>query len=212
MNGDTIVAIATGESISAIGLIRLSGTEAIAIADEVFRGVILAEAESHTAHFGRIVDEKDHVIDEVVVTIYRAPASYTSEDVVEISCHGSPYILREIMSLLIRHGARPADPGEFTMRAFINGRMDLSQAEAVADLISSQSKAAHQMAMQQMRGGVSNEIQSLRQKLLDFASLIELELDFGEEDVEFADRTKLKALVTELIELTHRLKNTFHLG
>ena len=212
MNSDTIVAIATGESISAIGLIRLSGPEAIAIADEVFRGVILAEAESHTAHFGRIVDEKDHIIDEVVVTVYKSPKSYTSEDVVEISCHGSPYILREVMSLLVRNGARPAAAGEFTMRAFINGRMDLSQAEAVADLISSQSKIAHDMAMNQMRGGVSSEIQTLRQKLLDFASLIELELDFSEEDVEFADRAKLKSLVSEIISLTQRLKSTFHLG
>src|SRR5687767_4036240 len=160
MISDTIVAIATGQDVSAIGMIRLSGPEAITIAEEVFEGVSLSKAQSHTAHLGKIIDETGNVLDEVIVTVYVAPASYTSEDVVEISCHGSPYIMREIMSLLIRHGARPADPGEFTMRAFINGRMDLSQAEAVADLISSQSKAAHQMAMQQMRGGVSNEIQS----------------------------------------------------
>ena len=193
-------------------MIRLSGPNAIEIADNVFKGTILANAVTHTAHYGRIVDEAGTVLDEVVITVYKSPQSYTSEDVVEISCHGSPYILREVMSLLVRQGARPADPGEFTMRAFINGRMDLSQAEAVADLITSQSKAAHAIAMQQMRGGVSTEIQLLRQKLLDFASLIELELDFSEEDVEFADRTKLKELVEELIQLTSRLKNTFHLG
>lgn len=193
-------------------MIRMSGKDAIAIADNVFKGTILANAATHTAHYGKIVDEAGTVLDEVVITVYKSPNSYTAEDVVEIGCHGSPYILNEVMSLLVRQGARPADPGEFTMRAFINGRMDLSQAEAVADLITSQSKAAHAIAMQQMRGGVSNEIQSLRQKLLDFASLIELELDFSEEDVEFADRAKLKELVEELIQLTSRLKNTFHLG
>lgn len=209
---DTIVAVATGESISAIGMIRLSGPEAIDIIDTVFKGAILSNVNSHTAHYGRIIDEDGNELDDVVVTIYKSPKSYTAEDVVEISCHGSPYILREVMSLLIRQGARPADPGEFTKRAFLNGRMDLSQAEAVADLIASQTKVAHDMAMQQMRGGVSDEIQSLRQLLLDFASLIELELDFGEEDVEFADREKLKKLVAEIITLTQRLKNTFHLG
>lgn len=212
MNNDTIVAIATGESISAIGMLRLSGPKAISITEKVFKGTILSRAESHTAHYGRIVDEEGIVLDDVVITIYKSPKSYTTENVVEISCHGSPYILKEIMSLLIRQGARPADPGEFTMRAFINGRMDLSQAEAVADLIASQSKVAHDMAMQQMRGGVSSEIQLLRQKLLDFASLIELELDFGEEDVEFADRKKLIEVINEIIQLTQRLKHTFHLG
>lgn len=212
MKTDTIVAVSTGESIAAIAMIRLSGPRAVDIADEVFKGDILEDAASHTAHFGKIIDEKDEVIDEVVITVFRSPRSYTAEDVVEISCHGSPYIIKEIMALLVRQGARPADPGEFTMRAFLNGRMDLSQAEAVADLISSQSKAAHDMAMQQMRGGVSSEIKTLREKLLDFVSLIELELDFGEEDVEFADRKKLQKLVEEITTLTQRLKNTFHLG
>jgi tRNA modification GTPase len=206
------VAIATGQSISAIGMLRLSGPKAIDITDKIFKGIILANAATHTAHYGRIVNEEGDMLDEVVVTVYRAPHSYTMEDVVEISCHGSPYILKEVMSLLVRQGARPADPGEFTMRAFINGRMDLSQAEAVADLIESQSKVAHDIALRQMRGGVSGEIQSLREKLLDFASLIELELDFSEEDVEFADRKKLKTLVDEIIVLTGRLKNTFYLG
>ncbi|MDQ3016408.1 MAG: tRNA uridine-5-carboxymethylaminomethyl(34) synthesis GTPase MnmE [Bacteroidota bacterium] len=209
---DTIAAISTGEAVSAIGMIRLSGPKAIAITENIFKGAVLAEADSHTAHFGRIVYDDGTVLDEVVITVYKAPRSYTTEDVIEISCHGSPYILKEILTLLVKKGALPADPGEFTMRAFINGRMDLSQAEAVADLIESQSKASHRMAMHQMRGGVSNEIKTLRQKLLDFASLIELELDFGEEDVEFADRTQLSSLVNEILEMIRRLKNTFHLG
>ena len=212
MREDTIVGISTGLGISAIGVIRLSGPEAIALVDQIFKGAVLSKSSSHTAHFGHIVNDDGIVLDEVVTTIYKSPKSYTGEDIVEISCHGSPFILKEIMSLLVRHGARPADPGEFTMRAFLNGRMDLSQAEAVADLIESQSAAAHSIAMRQMKGGVSNEIKNLRQKLLDFASLIELELDFSEEDVEFADRKKLTLLVIEIIQLTHRLKETFHLG
>ena len=212
MNSDTIIAIATGEAVSALGLIRLSGPRAIKITERVFIGTILSRVESHTIHYGRIVDEEGQQLDDVIVAIFKAPKSYTTEDVIEISCHGSPYILKEIMSLLIRQGARPADPGEFTMRAFLNGRMDLSQAEAVADLIESQSRAAHVMAMQQLKGGVSTEIRYLREKLIDFASLIELELDFGEENVEFADRDKLKNLVNEIILLTSRLKETFHLG
>lgn len=209
---DTIVAIATGQAVSAIGVIRLSGSRAITIADTVFRGAKLSEVNTHTAHYGKIEDEKGYILDEVVTTVYRSPKSYTSEDVVEISTHGSPYIMKEIMALLVRQGARPADPGEFTMRAFMHGRMDLSQAEAVADLIASHSQKAHAMAMQQMKGGVSSEISQLREKLIDFASLIELELDFSEEDVEFADRTKLKALVQEIMTMSMRLKNTFQVG
>lgn len=212
MKTDTIVAQSTGQGVSAISMIRMSGEDAVTIADKIFHGADLSSVASHTAHFGKIVNENGEILDEVVITVFKSPKSYTTEDVIEITCHGSPYIVKEIMSLLVRHGARPADPGEFTMRAFINGRMDLSQAEAVADLIESQSAAAHSIAMKQMKGGVSNEIKNLRQKLLDFASLIELELDFSEEDVEFADRNKLQLLVTELINLTDRLKNTFHLG
>ncbi|HZV70651.1 MAG TPA: tRNA uridine-5-carboxymethylaminomethyl(34) synthesis GTPase MnmE [Saprospiraceae bacterium] len=212
MNEDTIVAIASGEGVSAIGLIRLSGPKSISIANKVFKGRNLSRVESHTMHYGRIIDEDGQTLDDVVVGVYIGPKSFTTEDVVEISCHGSPYILHEINSLLIRQGARPADPGEFTMRAFLNGRMDLSQAEAVADLIASQSQASHRMAMQQMKGEVSGEIIHLREKLIDFASLIELELDFGEENVEFADREKLKSLVSEILLLTSRLKETFHLG
>ena len=209
---DTIVALSSGQGVAAISLIRMSGAESIDIADRVFKGVILAQAASHTLHYGRIVDEDGQHLDDVVIGVYRGPHSYTTEDIIEISCHGSPYIIREIMALLIRQGARPAEAGEFTMRAFLNGRMDLSQAEAVADLIASQSKASHDLAVQQMRGGVSSEIKVLRQKLLDFVSLIELELDFSEEDVEFADRTQLRVLVSEVIEMIRKLKSTFELG
>lgn len=209
---DTIVAIATGNTVSALGLIRLSGPHAISITNKVFKGKNLSRVNSHTLHYGRIIDEDGQTLDDVVVSVYKSPKSFTTEDIIEISCHGSLYVLHEINALLIRQGARPADPGEFTMRAFLNGRMDLSQAEAVADLIESQSKAAHQIAMKQMKGEVSGEIMHLREKLIDFASLIELELDFSEEDVEFADRKKLKLLVNEILDLTSRLKETFHLG
>lgn len=209
---DTIVAVSTGQGVAAISLIRMSGPLAIEITDKIFTGALLAKEKSHTLNYGIIKDEQGVHLDDVVIGLYRGPKSYTSEDVIEISCHGSPYIVKEIMALLIRLGARPADAGEFTMRAFMHGRMDLSQAEAVADLIASQSRASHTLAVQQMKGGVSSEIKNLREKLLDFVSLIELELDFGEEDVEFADREKLKSLVEEIITLTSRLKETFHLG
>lgn len=209
---DTIVALSSGQGVAAISLIRMSGADAVDIADSVFKGTILSRVNSHTLHYGRIVNEDGHHLDDVVIGVYRGPHSYTTEDIIEISCHGSAYIIREIMALLIRQGARPAEAGEFTMRAFLHGRMDLSQAEAVADLIASQSRASHDLAVQQMRGGVSSEIKVLRQKLLDFVSLIELELDFSEEDVEFADRTQLRALVTEVIEMIRKLKQTFELG
>jgi len=209
---DTIIALSTGQGVAAISVIRLSGSRSIELTEHVFKGTILSRAKTHTLHYGRIVDEEGHHLDDVVVGIYRGPGSYTSEDVVEISCHGSPFIVKEIMALLIRQGARPADAGEFTMRAFLYGRMDLSQAEAVADLIASQTRASHTLAVQQMRGGVSTEIQILRQKLLDFVSLIELELDFGEEDVEFANRDTLKKLIEEILLLTKRLQDTFHIG
>ena len=212
LQSDTIVALSTGQGIAAISMLRLSGSRAIEIVDKVFKGVVLENAASHTLHYGRIENEDEQHNDDVVIGIYRAPNSYTTEDIIEISCHGSQYIIKEIIELLIRQGARPADPGEFTMRAFINGRMDLSQAEAVADLIESQTKASHRIAVQQLRGGVSTEIQVLRQKLLDFVSLIELELDFGEEDVEFANREKLNELVWEVIRMIALLKKTFELG
>lgn len=208
---DTIVALATAPGVGAIAVLRLSGPQAIAITDQVFQGKKLTDAPSHRAYVGFIVDG-DRSLDEVVVTLFRGPKSFTKEDVVEISCHGSPYIAREIAQLLIRQGARPAKPGEFTQRAYLNGRFDLAQAEAVADLIASDSLASHQMALQQMRGGFSKEIQLLRTQLIHFASLIELELDFSEEDVEFADRTQLRQLVVEIKRVIDRLVQSFALG
>jgi tRNA modification GTPase len=208
---DTIVALATPPGVGAIAVLRLSGPQAIAITDQVFQGKKLTDAPSHRAYVGFIVDG-DRSLDEVVVTLFRGPKSFTKEDVVEISCHGSPYIAREIAQLLIRQGARPSKPGEFTQRAYLNGRFDLAQAEAVADLIASDSLASHQMALQQMRGGFSKEIQQLRTQLIHFASLIELELDFSEEDVEFADRTQLRQLVVEIKRVIDRLVQSFALG
>ncbi len=209
---DTIVALATPSGVGAIGVIRLSGPEAIRIADDVFPSKKLADQASHTLHVGTIRNAQGRVLDEVVVSLFKGPRSYTGEDVVEISCHGSNYILQEVIQLLLEQGARLAEPGEYTMRAFLNGRMDLSQAEAVADLIASSSASSHKLAMQQMRGGFSSEIQALRQKLIDFASLIELELDFGEEDVEFADRDDLRDLIHKLRQLMQQLLDSFRLG
>ncbi len=209
---DTIVALATPAGVGAIGVIRLSGSKAIEIANQVFVGKDLSKQESHTIHFGKILNEEKVILDEVLASLFIAPTSYTKENSVEISCHGSNYIIQAIIQLLIRSGARMAQPGEFTMRAFLNGQMDLSQAEAVADLIAANSASAHAIAMQQMRGGFSEEIKNLRQQLLDFASLIELELDFSEEDVEFADRTELKALVQKIQTLIHSLIQSFQLG
>lgn len=211
---DTIVALSTPPGIGAIGMIRLSGPKSISICDLVFKGVKgkqLAEQKSHTLHFGRIKDG-EKVLDEVVVGLFKGPNSYTKEDVIEVSCHGSPYILQAVLQLFIKMGARLAKPGEFTMRAFLNGRMDLSQAEAVADLIAAESESAHQTAMNQMRGGYSLQIAALRQELLDFASLIELELDFSEEDVEFAQRAELVALVQRIQHLLQELIQSFQLG
>ena len=209
---DTIVALATPPGVGAIGVIRLSGKAAIQIANSVFRGKDLQKQASHTIHFGTIQKEEGQIIDEVLASLFIAPKSYTKENVVEISCHGSSYIIQQLIELFIEKGARLAQPGEFTLRAFLNGQMDLSQAEAVADLIASNSASAHALAMQQMRGGFSNEIQKLRQELLDFASLIELELDFSEEDVEFADRSELKALVSKIQSLISSLIDSFKLG
>ncbi|AEE50779.1 tRNA uridine-5-carboxymethylaminomethyl(34) synthesis GTPase MnmE [Haliscomenobacter hydrossis] len=212
MPTDTIVALATPPGIGAIGVIRLSGPQAIQIVDAVFYGKKLDKQASHTIHFGTIRDEQDHILDEVLASLFVEPRSYTGENVVEISCHGSNYIIQELIRLFIRKGARLAQPGEFTLRAFLNGQMDLSQAEAVADLIASSSEAAQQVAIKQLRGGISSEIKKLRQELIDFASLIELELDFGEEDVEFANRDQLRDLVEKLIRLMHKLLDSFQLG
>jgi len=209
---DTIVALATPAGVGAIGVIRLSGSKAIEIANEVFKGKNLTQQKSHTIHFGKIINEEKIILDEVLASLFIAPTSYTKENSVEISCHGSNFIIQEIIQLLIRKGARLAQPGEFTLRAFLNGQMDLSQAEAVADLIAANSASAHAIAMQQMRGGFSEEIKNLRQQLLDFASLIELELDFSEEDVEFANRSELKELVRKIQSLIHSLIQSFQLG
>jgi tRNA modification GTPase len=208
---ETIVALATPNGVGAIGIIRLSGPDAIAIANSVFKGKDLTKQESHTIHFGNIVDG-DVLLDEVLASVFIAPRSYTRENVVEVSCHGSAYIIESIIKLFIRQGARGAKPGEFTLRAFVNGQLDLSQAEAVADLIASDSKASQQVAMQQLRGGYSNQLQQLREQLVTFASLIELELDFSEEDVEFANRTQLKQLIVDISKMIGQLILSFELG
>ncbi|RKR84402.1 tRNA modification GTPase [Mucilaginibacter gracilis] len=208
---DTIVALATPNGVGAIGVIRLSGPDAIVIANSVFKGKDLTTQASHTIHFGNIVDD-DVVLDEVLASIFVAPRSYTRENVVEISCHGSSYIIESIIKLFIKRGARGAKPGEFTLRAFVNGQLDLSQAEAVADLIAANSKASQQVAMQQLRGGYSSELKQLREQLVTFASLIELELDFSEEDVEFANRGQLKQLVVDISKMISKLIQSFELG
>ena len=208
---ETIVALATPNGVGAIGVIRLSGPDAINIANGVFKGKDLTKQESHTIHFGQIVDG-DVVLDDALVSLFIAPKSYTRENVVEISCHGSGYIIESIIKLLIKNGARAAKPGEFTLRAFLNGQLDLSQAEAVADLIASNSKASQQVAMQQLRGGFSGQLQQLRDQLVQFASLVELELDFSEEDVEFANRDQLKQLIININQVISRLIESFELG
>ena len=208
---ETIVARATASGSGAIAVIRVSGASAIDIVQKIFSGKDLSKVDSHTIHFGRIVKGRQ-VIDEVLAAVYRAPTSYTRENIVEISCHGSEYIVQQIIQLLHQNGCQPASAGEFTLRAFLNGQMDLSQAEAVADLIQSDSFASHELAMKQMRGEFSNKLKDLRQELIDFASLIELELDFGEEDVEFANRDKLMDLVNNIQEVLMNLIQSFELG
>ena len=209
--GDTIAAISTASGQAAIAMVRLSGPEAISIVDSVFEGKQLSEVPSHTLHFG-LIKEGDTLVDEVVVGLYRNPHSYTGEDIVEISCHGSDFIAQKVLDIALSKGARLAERGEFTMRAFVNGKMDLSQAESVADLIASHSDASHQLALKQLRGGVSDEIKKLREELINFASLLELELDFAEEDVEFANRDELKALVAKVREVVRKLIESFALG
>ncbi len=211
---ETIVALATPSGAGAIAVIRLSGANAIAIAAEVFESVSgkdITKQKTHTIHLGHIVDGTK-VYDQVLLSIFKGPNSYTGENVVEISCHGSVFIQQQIIQLLLRKGAKMAHAGEFTLRAFLNAKLDLSQAEAVADLISSDNEASHQIAMQQMRGGFSNEIAKLREELLNFASLIELELDFAEEDVEFADRTAFYELLTRIEFVLKRLIDSFAVG
>ncbi|MDH3323041.1 MAG: tRNA uridine-5-carboxymethylaminomethyl(34) synthesis GTPase MnmE, partial [Flavobacteriaceae bacterium] len=214
-NNDTIIALATSSGVGAIAIIRLSGNNAIKTVNQFFKSKFgnkdLNKVKSHTIHLGHIV-ENGRIIDEVLVSVFKNPNSYTGEDVVEISCHGSVYIQQEILQLFLKNGVRHADAGEFTLRAFVHGKMDLSQAEAVADLIASDSRASHHIAMQQMRGGFSSEIASLREQLLNFASLIELELDFSEEDVEFADRKQFQELISRITSVLKSLIDSFAVG
>lgn len=211
---DTIVALATASGAGAVAIIRVSGAASFAIVNTVFKSVHkkdLSLQKTHTLHLGYIVDG-EKTIDQVLVSVFRNPNSYTGEDVVEISCHGSTFIQQQIIQLLLRKGCRMAQPGEFTLRSFLNGKMDLSQAEAVADLITADNEASHQIAMNQMRGGFSNEIAKLREELLNFASLIELELDFSEEDVEFADRSDFSDLLNRIDFVLKRLIDSFAVG
>lgn len=209
---ETIVALATPPGTSALGVLRVSGSQSIHLAARLLDRPALTEAPGHTAHFGRIRDESGRLLDEVVVVVYRAPRSFTGEDSIEISCHGSPYILQEVMSLLLRQGCRMANPGEFSLRAFLNGKMDLTQAEAIADLIASGNEKAHELAMKQLRGGIAAWIGELRQRLIKFASLIELELDFSEEDVTFADRKALRELIDDMEQQIRPLIESFRYG
>lgn len=208
---ETIVAIATAQGEGALGVIRLSGKDAIEIANSIFKGKDLTQQESHTLHYGYIVDDAK-IVDEVMLSIFKAPKSYTTEDSIEISCHGSLYIQEQIVSLLITKGARIANAGEFTLRAFLNGRINLSQAEAVADLIASNSESSKQIALNQLRGGFSTDLAEMRVQLINFASLVELELDFSEEDVDFADRDALVALMNRIIAKLDPLILSFKLG
>ncbi len=211
MNQDTICALATANGIGAIGIIRVSGNQSFEIVNKVFEGKNLEKVESHTVHYGFIKDENE-TIDEVMISVFHAPKTFTTENSVEISFHGSPYIGKKILEVLIKNGARMAKAGEFTMRAFMNGRIDLSQAESIADLIASENEASRKVALNQLKGGISNEISFLRNDLLNFTSLIELELDFAEEDVEFADRSALKNLISNLESQISNLISSFQYG
>ncbi len=214
IQNDTIVALASPSGAGAIAVIRVSGNDAIVVSNSIFNSVSgkdITKQKTHTLHLGHIVDGTK-IIDQVLLSIFKGPNSYTGENTIEISCHGSTYIQQQIIQLLLRKGCRMANAGEFTLRSFLNGKMDLSQAEAVADLISSDNEASHQIAMQQMRGGFSNEIKELRQELLNFASLIELELDFAEEDVAFADRTQFRELLNRIEFVLKRLIDSFAVG
>ena len=210
---DTIVALSTPPGAGALAVVRLSGPAAVAVAAAVFSKKSFAEAAGNTLHYGTLRDPNGgEILDEVVVGLFRAPRSFTREDVVEISCHGSDYVVRQVLALLLRHGARLAEAGEFTKRAFLSGAMDLAQAEAVADLIAADSALSHKVALNQLRGGFSQELRELRARLIKFAALLELELDFGEEDVEFADRTGLAALLAEVRGVVLSLLRSFELG
>ncbi len=211
-HSDTIIAPATPTIVSAIAILRLSGKDSISIVNSIFKGSDLTCAPSHTVHYGYIIDDEKNIVDEVLVTIFKAPKSFTTEDVVEISCHGSPFIVNQIMECALAKGARIAQAGEFTIRAFINGRINLAQAEAVSDLIASETKLQHQIALNQLRGGFSNDIAKAREELVDLASLIELELDFAEEDVEFADKKALENLIIKIKGIVEPLSLSFLAG
>jgi tRNA modification GTPase len=208
---DTIVALATPPGIGAIAVIRLSGNKAFEIADKLFPSKDLLQQPSHTLHVGFLMNEKK-ILDEVVLSLFRTPKSYTGEDIIEISCHGSPFVQQQIIDACIKLGARLAKPGEFTQRAFLNGKLDLAQAEAVADLIASNTAASHNTSLHTMRGGFSENLKELRERLIRFSALIELELDFSQEDVEFADRKQFYELISELIRATRKLVNSFQMG
>ncbi len=220
MNHDTICALATANGIGAIGIIRVSGEKSFEIVNKVFEGKNLEKVDSHTVHYGFIVDKTDNqqpttnnqIIDEVMISVFHAPKTFTTENSVEISFHGSPHIAKRILEVLIKNGARMAKAGEFTMRAFMNGRIDLSQAEAIADVIASENEASRKVALNQLKGGITNEISDLRADLLNFTSLVELELDFAEEDVEFADRTALNMLLDRIEEKLKSLIDSFQYG
>ena len=214
INQETIIALATPNGLGAISVIRISGGKAIKTTEKLFKGKnnkILSKQKSHTVHLGHLL-KNDHELDEVLITLFKGPHSYTGEDTVEISCHGSTYIQKEIIDLFIDHGIRVANPGEFTLRAFINGKMDLNQAEAVADLIASENEGSHKLAMQQMKSGFSNDLKKLRSELLHFSSMIELELDFSQEDVEFAERDEFKKLTNKIRSELKILIDSFQSG
>ena len=214
INQETIIALATPNGLGAISLIRVSGKDAILITDKLFRSKknkVLSDQKSHTVHLGHLL-KNDREIDEVLITLFKGPHSYTGEDTIEISCHGSTYIQKEIINLYLDNGIRSANPGEFTLRAFINGKMDLNQAEAVADLIASENEGSHKLAMQQMKSGFSNDLKKLRAELLHFSSMIELELDFSQEDVEFAEREEFKKLTKKIQSELKILIDSFQSG
>ncbi len=211
MKNDTICALATPAGISALAIIRVSGPQAFSITSHIFKGPLLEACEPNTVQYGHIMDGNE-VLDEVLISVFKSPRSFTKENIIEISCHGSSYISQRIIELLIVSGARLADPGEFTLRAWLNGRIDLTKAEAIMDLISSENKTQQQLAMNQMKGALASEIQELRTELIDLCALLELELDFGEEDVEFADRTRIKNIITTLSERIEKLRSSFRYG
>lgn len=222
LKNDTICATSTAQGVGALAVVRVSGDQAVSIVNQVFKGKDLTKVESHTVHYGFIVNSpndsqsslqnEQEIIDEVMVSVFKAPKTFTAEDLVEISCHGSPFIQQEILQVLLNRGARLAEPGEFSQRAFLNGRIDLAQAEAIADLIAAQNKASHKVALNQLRGGISSELKDLREELINFTALIELELDFSEEDVEFANREELQELVRKMKEKVQGLLKTFEYG